>query len=386
MDENIGTKYDAVAACMPMKTLRALKHLLNVLRPLLLDTLRFLFLTLQSSTELRAENLFLRKQLAFYAERKIRPRRVNDGARIIFVFLSRLFSWKDALVIVKPGTLIRWHRKGFRLFWRWRSKSRGRPRLPMEMQRLIAKMAEENATWGEERIAAELLLKIGIRVSPRTVRRYMPRDPRTRDQLSLQQWMTFVRNHAKAILACDFFVTVTASFRILYVFVVMEIGSRWIVHFNVTDHPTTEWTLQQFRDAASPNNEMRYLIHDRDTIYSADLDLAIESMGLEILKTPVRAPTANAYCERLIGTIRRECLDFMIPLNERHLRRLLSEWKTHYNKGRPHSCLGPGIPDSETLLLDLEAPRHQIPRDHCVVSKPILSGLHHEYRITKIAA
>jgi putative transposase len=166
----------------------------------------------------------------------------------------------------------------------------------------------------------------------------------------------------------------------------MEIGNRRIFHFNVTDHPTSEWALQQFREAGPPNDEIRFLIHDRDSIYSPDLDLAIESMGLKILKTPVRSPTANAYCERLIGTIRRECLDFMIPLNERHLRRILREWVTHYNKGRPHSSLGPGIPDSAAVLISPEMPRHQIPNNHRVISKFILGGLHHEYQIAKVAA
>jgi len=369
-----------------MNMLKALNHMLNVLFALLLDTFRFLFLTVRSGAELRAENLFLRKQLALYVERKVRARRANDGTRIVFVLLSRFFAWKDALIIVKPDTLIRWHRKGFRLFWRWKSKSRGRPRLPIEVQRLIVQMAEENVSWGEERIAAELLLKIGIRVSSRTVRRYMPHHPRNRNRLASERWTAFVKNHAKALLACDFFVTVTVNFRILYVLVIMEIGSRRIVHFNVTDHPTSEWTLQQFREAVTLNDAIRFLIHDRDNIYSRDLDLAIESMGMKILKTPVKAPTANAYCERLIGTIRRECLDFMIPLNERHLRRILFEWKTHYNKGRPHSSLGPGIPESVAVSINPETPRHQIPRNHRVVSKAILGGLHHEYVIKEVAA
>jgi putative transposase len=247
-------------------------------------------------------------------------------------------------------------------------------------------MAEQNFNWSEERIAADLLLKIGIRVSPRTVRRYMPPHPRTQNRADLQHWMTFVRNHAKALLACDFFVTVTAKFRILYVLVVMEIGSRRIVHFNVTEHPTSEWTLQQFREAIQENETERFLIHDRDSIYSADLDQAIKTMGLKILKTPVRAPTTNAYYERLIGTITRECLDFMIPLSERHLRRILLEWVAHYNKGRPHSSLGPGIPDSFDPLLSAEHSRHQLPADHRVIAKPVLGGLHHEYQIVKMAA
>jgi putative transposase len=369
-----------------MNMLKALNHILNVLLDLLLDALRLLSLTVRSGVELRAENLFLRKQLAFYAERKIKARRVNDGARLLFVFLSKLFDWKNALVIVKPETLIHWHRKGFRLFWRWKSKRRGRPRLSIEIQKLILKMAEENITWGEERIAAELLLKIGIRVSPRTVRRYMPHNPIARKQMNSQRWMTFVRNHAKAILACDFFIAATASFQILYVLVIMEIGTRRIVHFNVTDHLTSEWTLQQFREGVQEETDMRFLIHDRDCIYSADLDLSIESTGIKILKTPVRAPTANAFCERLIGTFRRECLNFMIPLSDKHLRRILKEWSTHYNKGRPHSSLGPGIPDAVGIAVNPEAPRHQIPKDQNIVSKPILGGLHHEYRLEKAAA
>jgi len=148
----------------------------------------------------------------------------------------------------------------------------------------------------------------------------------------------------------------------------------------------SEWTLQQFREAIRGDEPTRYLIHDQDSIYSADLDLAIKSMGVKILKTPVRAPTANTYCGRLIGTIRRECLDFLIPLNERHLRRILTEWVAHYNKGRPHSSLGPGIPNPSVALSAVGPYRHQIPRDHRVVVKPVLGGLHHEYQLAKVAA
>jgi putative transposase len=153
-----------------MNMIRALNHLLTVSFVLLLDIVRFLSLSVRSSAALRAENLFLRKQLALYAERRVKARRANDGTRLVFVLLSRFFAWKDALVIVKPETLIRWHRKGFRLFWRWKSKKRGRPRLPLQLQRIVLQMAERNITWGEQRIAAELLLKLGVRVSPRTVR------------------------------------------------------------------------------------------------------------------------------------------------------------------------------------------------------------------------
>ena len=198
--------------------------------------------------------------------------------------------------------------------------------------------------------------------------------------------MTFVRNHAQGILACDFFVTVTASFRVLYVFVIMEVGTRRIAHFNVTDHPTADWTLQHFREVITGEEPYRFLIHDRDSIYSSELDSALKSMGLRILKTPFRAPQANAFCERLVGTVRCECLDFLIPLNERHLRGILKEWRAHYNRGRPHASLGPGIPEPSGSIPALEISGRRIPRGHRVVGTPVLGGLHHEYRLEKVAA
>jgi hypothetical protein len=188
-------------------------------RRLLLDAQRFISLGFRSRSQLAAENLFLRKQLALYAERGVRPCRADEDTRIALVVLARFFDWRAALTIVKPETLIRWHRRGFRLFWRWKSQMCGRPPLPVDVQRLIATMARPNATWGEERIAAELLLKLGIRVSPRTVRRYIPTTGRPRGprgRASSQRWSTFVRNHAEATLACDFFVTITAAFRMVY--------------------------------------------------------------------------------------------------------------------------------------------------------------------------
>src|SRR4051812_33647678 len=186
-------------------------------------------------------------------------------------------------------------------------------------------MAAANRTWGEERIANELLLKLGIRLSPRTVRRYMPSRPR-RPKPETQAWSTFVRNHASSILASDFFIVVTATFRILYVFVVLEVGTRRIAHWNVTAHPTAEWTAQQFRMIVRNDQPQRFVIHDRDTIYSEGVDRTLDAMGLTVLKTPGRAPQANAFCERVIGTIRRECLDFMILMSERHVRATLREW------------------------------------------------------------
>ena len=349
------------------------------------ELLRFVALTCSSHTSLAAENLFLRKQLAFYVERNVRPRRLDDAARIALVALARVIDWRPVLTVVRPDTLVRWHRQGFRLFWRWKSRRPGRPRIPQYLQDLIATMARANQTWGEERIAAELLLKLGVSVSPRTVRRYMRRPVPSRPRSSSQTWRTFVRNHARETLACDFFVVVTATFRVVYVFLVLDIGTRRILHWNVTEHPTAEWTVQQFRSVLTGEEPYRFIVHDRDAAFSPAVDDALRSMNLRVLKTPVRAPQANAFCERLIGTARRECLDHVIPLNERHLRKILAEWVPHYNRGRPHASLGPGIPEPPTLTVARLA-GHHIPQGHRVAAKPILAGLHHEYRLEPLAA
>jgi putative transposase len=349
------------------------------------DALTFLRLCLCSPASVAAENLFLRKQLALYVERQKKPRRATDSIRFTLGQLCRFFDWRDALIIVKPDTLVRWHRKGFRLFWKWKSRPRGRPRLPDDVRELIAEIATNNPTWGEERIADELLLKIGIQVSPRTLRRYMPKKPRRPIDPS-QRWMSFVRNHANAVIACDFFVVVTAKFQLVYAFVVMEIGTRRIIHSNVTTHPTAEWTLQQFRECITGEEGYRFVIHDRDRIYSGELDQSLKSLGLTVLKTPYKSPQANAFCERLIGSARRECLDFMIPLNEAHLRQTLKSWIVHYNRGRPHSSLGPAMPDASSPKAECRSKRHEIPKDCRVASTSILGGLHHEYRLERIAA
>lgn len=347
------------------------------------DLLHFVALTCSSHNRLAAENLFLRKQLAFYVERKVKPRRLNDAARIALVVLARAIDWRQLLVVVRPETLVQWHRQGFRLFWRWKSRRPGLPRIPVYLQDLIADMARANRTWGEERIAAELLLKLGVAVSPRTVRRYMCRPVSPRPCSSPQTWSTFVRNHARETLACDFFVAVTATFRLVYVFLVLEIGTRRLLHWNVTKHPTAEWTAQQFRTVLTGDEPYRFVVHDRDAVFAAAVDDALRSMHLRVLKTPARVSQANAFCERLIGTARRECLDHLIPLNE--LRKILAEWVPHYNRGRPHASLGPGIPEPSRLTVSRTVD-HQLPHDHRVVTKPILAGLHHEYRLEPIAA
>src|ERR1700680_899236 len=301
----------------------------------LADLLPLLALGLRSKTSLAAENLFLRKQLAFYQERKIRLRRLDDPTRLTLVWLSRWFDWRNALAIVTPKTFIGWHRKGFQLFWRWKSQS-GRPRIPLDLQHLIRQMACDNPSWGEERIANELLLKLGLRVSPRTIRKYLSKFPAPcRGSRRDQRWATFLKNHADTIVACDFCVAATATFRILYVFVVMEHASRRMIHVNATAHPSAAWTLQQLREAIPSNHSYRFILHAHDTIFSHGFDASVAGLGLEVVTTPVHSPQANALCERLIGTLRRECLDWMIPLTEDHLRRTLWSWLPHYNRGRP---------------------------------------------------
>lgn len=352
---------------------------------LILDAITFGRLLLRRDRALAAENLFLRKQLAFYQERGTRPRRLDAPTRAALVVLSRLFDWRDALVIVQPATLVRWHRRGFQLLWRWKSRP-GRPRIPAELRHLIRNMARDNPSWGEERIANELLLKLGIQVSPRTVRKYMPKRAPGRPRGD-QRWATFLHNHAQAIVACDFCVVVTATFRLLYVLVVMEHGTRKILHCNVTAHPTAEWTFHQLREAFPSDHEYRFLIHDRDSIFSVALDKSIRNLRLRVLKTPYRAPKANAVCERLIGTLRREVLDWVIPLNENHLRRLLKSWIAHYNGGRPHMSLGPGVPDPPpSIPVALQSNLHSVASGFHVVTRPILGGLHHEYGLVLDAA
>jgi len=220
--------------------------LLKIASLLVEDALRWLLLLSRTPETLRAENLFLRRQLALYIERGVRPQRIDAATRVSLAVLARLFDWRGALVVVQPATMIRWHRAGWRLLWRMKSRP-GRPPIPVELRELIRRMARENLLWGEERIANELLLKLGIRISPRTVRKYLPKRPPGRPRGDLR-WSTFLKSHARGVLACDFFLAVTATFRMLYAFVVIEHGTRRLAHVNVTAHPSADWTLQQLRE------------------------------------------------------------------------------------------------------------------------------------------
>jgi putative transposase len=242
-------------------------------------------------------------------------------------------------------------------------------------------------TTGEERIANELLLKLAIRVSSRTVSKYLPRHPKGRPRGDLR-WSTFLRLHAQGIIACDFFVAVTATFRLLYVFVVLEHRSRRLIHCNVTAHPSAAWTLQQLREALGYEDQYEFLIHDRDSIFAHYLDESIGKLGVRVLKSPPHSPKANATCERVIGTIRRECLDWLIPLSEAHLRFTLKSWIAHYNGGRPHMALGPGIPHPpvSTLVHPRPHSRYRGEESYAVRANPILGGLHHEYSLVAACA
>jgi len=229
-----------------------------------------------------------------------------------------------------------------------------------------------------------LQLKLTIQVSPRTVGKYLHRDGPVRTPDRKQRWLTVVRNHARVMVACDFFAVITATFRTLYVLVVMEIGCRRSLHYIVTPYPTAEWTLQQFREALPDDHPYRFVIHDRDRIFAEEVDQGLAHLGVRVLRTPVRAPQANSVCERLGGSLRRECLDLLIPLSERHPQMTIRDWAIHYNRGRPHAALGPPEPRSDQVPSNEH--RHSPPVGYRVVKRSVLGGLHHEYGLVKEAA
>src|SRR5690349_13600581 len=352
-----------------LKVFTRLVRMVRNLRTIVSDGLSFFAGVWRSRTALAAENLFLRKQLALFREREKKAMPTTPADRFVLYKLARWFDWRSALLIVKPATLIGWHRNAFRLFWRWKSRPVGRPRLTAELRNLIRRLAAENPTWGEQRIADELLLKLQIRLSPRTVAKYRKQRPGPRGSRD-QRWSTFLKNHANAIVACDFFTVVTVCFRVVYVFVALEIGSRRLIHFNATEHPTAEWTLQQLREALPGDREYKFLLHDRHKTFSCGLDEEVGRRGIAVLKSPVHAPTANASCERLIGTIRRECLDYVILLSDAHLKRTLREWSVHYHRTRTHLSLENDAPDPRPI---------QLPSARQIVAIPEVGGLHNRY-------
>jgi putative transposase len=284
----------------------------------------------RSKPQLIAENLLLRQQLVVVNRSVKRPRFTSTDRSLFVVLASRLQSWKEALLIVKPETILRWHRTGFQLFWKRKSRAKSsQPKIPLETITLIKEMAANNYLWGADRIQGELL-KLKIKVAKRTIQRYMrqarPQRPRG------QTWATFLRNHANDIWACDFLQLHDLFFRPLFAFVITELGSRRIVHVGATRSPTDAWVAQQLREATPFGATPKYLIRDNDAKYSAHFAAVAAGSGIEVLRTPVQAPRANAICERLLGSVRRECLDHLLILGESHLRYVLKECIVYFNQ------------------------------------------------------
>jgi transposase InsO family protein len=319
----------------------------------------------KSNSRLEAENAALRHQLAVL-RRKVRGGiQFTNRDRLFFIQLYRWFpSVLKAITIIRPETLVRWHRAGFRRYWRWKSRNLGgRPQISAELRALIRRMSVENLLWGAPRIHGELL-KLGFAVAQSTVAKYMARkgDP------SGQSWGTFLRNHTAHIAAMDLFVVPTISFNLLHVLVIVRLARRELVWINVTAHPTAEWIAQQITEAFPWSEAPRYLIRDRDGIYGAAVTRRLRAMGIRDKPIAPGAPWQNPYAERLIGTLRRECVDHLIVLSEAHLRRILTKYAAYYNESRTHRSL------------NKDAPLHRaIQRLGAIASQPVLGGLHHQY-------
>jgi hypothetical protein len=327
---------------------------------------RVLISVCRSRRELVLENLVLRHQLEVLMRTKPKAR-LSAADRVLWVWLRRLWpdDWADHLRIVRPATVIGWHHKGRRLYWTWRSRTRlGRPRLSPEVRGLIARMSRENVLWGTERIRGELL-KLGIAVSNRSIRRYRWRGP---SREGSQSWRTFLSNQIKGIWAADLFVVHTIDMRTLYVFFSISRLRRELVHFEVTANPTAAWIWRQVIEATAWGRQPEYLIHDRDRVYGNDFGAKLRGVSIGDIRTPYRAPLANSVAERVVRTFRQECLDHVIVLNERHLRYVLTEFVHYYNHDRAHRAI------------QLEAPVPSAPMLRgVVVGRAILGGLHHAY-------
>jgi putative transposase len=321
---------------------------------------------LRSHADLVAENLLLRHQLAVLTRpgRKRPPLRVPD--KLLWIVARRLCpGWRRDLVLVRPETVVRWHRQSWHLFWRWKSRSRlGRPRLSAEARELIAVMSRDHPRWGTERIRGELL-KLGIDVSNRSIRRDRGRRP---PRPPSQSWRTFLANHPAEIWAADLFTVPTLTFKTLYVLLVIAHGRRELVHVNVTTSPTAAWVWRQVIEATPWGRTPKYLLRDRDASYGGAFGRRAKRRGIATLLTPIRAPRANAIAECVLGTFRRECLDHLIVLNEQHLRTVLRAFVAYSNAARPHRSLGLETPDLATR-----------PEAGPVRSRPILGGLHRVY-------
>jgi putative transposase len=322
----------------------------------------------RTRTALQAEILALRHQLAVIQKNAPPRLRLQRSDRLLWVLLSRWWpGWRHSLHIVRPDTVLAWHRRAFAWYWTRKSRRRpGRPNVAAEIRNLIRNMSQANPLWGAPRIHGELL-KLGIEVAQSTVAKYLrrPRKPPS------QTWRTFLTNHMEQMSSIDFFVVPTATFRVLFVFVVLSHARRRVLHFQVTEHPSQEWTMQQMREALPWDHGCRYLLRDRDAIYGGDLGAMTKGMGMEEVLTAPRSPWQNPYVERLIGSIRRECLDHIIVWNERSLRRTLQSYFAYYQRSRTHLALAKDAPESRAV---------EKPERGRIIVIPQVGGLHHRYQ------
>ena len=319
----------------------------------------------RSRTDLVVENALFRQQL-IVLKRQIKRPELTNLDRCCLVFLSHFTTfWKQAIHIVQPDTLLRWHRELFRKYWR--KKSQGKPKISAETIALIEKMAKENQLWGAERIRVELL-KLGIEVSKRTIQRYMPKD--RKEHSSSHNWATFLKNQAGNTWACDFTVVNDWLFRQWYIFVVMELKTRRIIHTGVTKYPTDEWTAQQLQEATPWGKGPKYLIRDRDKKYVTHFSAVAGS--IKEVETPYPTPQANGVCERFMGSLRRECMDHILIHEGRHLERVVKEYTVYFNQERPHQGIEQRVPDQYDLT-------RSKPTSGRITSKALLGGLHHSY-------
>jgi transposase InsO family protein len=327
--------------------------------------LRVLVSPFRTRARLEAEFVLLRHQLNVLRRRVPSKPKLTVADRLLFVWLYRLFpSVLNAVAIIKPDTVVRWHRTGFRLYWRWKSRSRGgRPRVPLEIRRLIREMSLANRLWGAPRIHGELL-KLGIEVAQSTVAKYMAKSGRARSQT----WKTFLRTHTASIAAMDFLIVPTIGFKLLFVLVILRHQRRRLISLTVTTNPTAEWIAHRITDAFPWNEAPDYLIRDRDASYGHAVTRRLAAMGIRDHPTAPRSPWQNGHAERLIGSIRRECLDHIVVFGEAHLRQILAAYAGYYNELRTH------------LSLDKDSPAHRpIHRYGQIAAWPILGGLRHQY-------
>jgi putative transposase len=321
----------------------------------------------RSRAALQLEILALRHQIGVL-QRSVKRPKLTPADRLLWAWLSTAWpDWKSGAFILKASTVVGWHRKGFRLFWTWKIRhgKQGRPAVPKEVRELIRTMSLHNPLWGAPRIYGELL-KVGIEIGETSVSKYMVR----RRKPPSQTWRTFLDNHVKSMVSVDFFAVPTVRFHILYVFLVLAHERLRIVHFAVTAHPTAEWAVQQLREAFPWDAAPRYLLRDRDRIFGADFVDQVKAMGIQQVLSAPRSPWQRAYVERVIGTIRRECLDHMIVFNERCLYRHLQDFVNYYHRSRTH------------LALEKDSPEHrpiQRPDAGRIIAIPEVSGLHHRY-------